>query len=682
MLQKRYSTLTMLWAMIAATFGVIALAVLASSASAQVQSEPIVVPGLVQAESWTDAVDTDDANFGNGGVRVDEAVDIWATPGAPGGFTVGRTRGGERLEWTVSVETPASLMFAPRVATGWASPGAVTVSVDGTVVVDAVVPEARGWWAFDTLAAEPIALATGTHRVEMVFGGDGQVNVDRLDVIEADGIACWSEAGRVTWAGRGADVVWVYRTTDEAGPSWIGRWKASDPGANPPVFTDRYPIIGSQYEIRQPGRPPQDCETVSEPETSLGLVCIDDGSGGLSWTDLSATKYWIYRSEDAGATWSWIGRTVDPIDPTAPAPTTFSDPTPADDARYLVHFANFPRTECRAAPSPVPPSPPPPPPAIAEGTIFVDAGATPGGDGSAGSPFANLEEGLEALPDSGTLIVGDGEYVENISVGWSGEIAQGTAEDPVRVRAADGARPVVKGILRLHNMVHWDVSGINVTWNDVNASNNHMVVLNGGRNWTFRDAEVWGAKSFAGVVVGDSPGTGEPVDWTLSGLYVHDTVPSNDTNQDHLLYINGGAGGGVIEGNLLVGSPNGRAIKIGTVGADDPAIGNVTVRYNTMVDNTGPSNLQLSYRTSDVTIERNLMVSPKPGQSNITTYRLEGANNLARDNLGWDSVGVVDDDVGLIDGGSNVSDIDPDLDADYLPQNPAAQAYGHGALSG
>ncbi len=37
------------------------------------------------------------------------------------------------------------------------------------------------------------------------------------------------------------------------------------------------------------------------------------------------------------------------------------------------------------------------------------------------------------------------------------------------------------------------------------------------------------------------------------GSYIHDTYPSNNTNQDHNLYINAGGGGGLIKGdNLLV----------------------------------------------------------------------------------------------------------------------------------
>lgn len=294
------------------------------------------------------------------------------------------------------------------------------------------------------------------------------------------------------------------------------------------------------------------------------------------------------------------------------------------------------------------------------------------GDGTAGRPFGSLEQGLRAVGPGQTLLVHGGEYRERINLG-SG-LAEGRSDAPVVVRAAAGERPVVRGLFRLRQLRHWTIDGINVTWDDErNASNEHMVVFTDGSNWVYRNSEIWGARSYAGVLV-----AGDPVSWALRGLYIHDTHPSNATNQDHLIYCNCGSGGGVIERNLLVGSRNGRAIKVGTVHDHNSSIANVAIRYNTMVDNTGPSNVQLSYRVSDVVVERNIMVDAKAGRPNVTTYELSGSGNLVRNNVGWGSTGVVQPDPGITDGGGN-NHLDPQLGGDHRPASPAAAAYGHRA---
>ncbi len=67
--------------------------------------------------------------------------------------------------------------------------------------------------------------------------------------------------------------------------------------------------------------------------------------------------------------------------------------------------------------------------------IHVSASASPGGDGSADSPYATISEAVEAAPDGSTIEVGDGTYRE-------GEIK---ADKSVTIRAAEGAAPVLSG---------------------------------------------------------------------------------------------------------------------------------------------------------------------------------------------------------------------------------------------
>ena len=293
------------------------------------------------------------------------------------------------------------------------------------------------------------------------------------------------------------------------------------------------------------------------------------------------------------------------------------------------------------------------------------------GDGSADRPFRTLSAALQSLVAGQTLIVHGGTYVEQIDLG---DLGVGTPDDPIVVRAADQERPVVQGLLWLSGLEHWIIEGINVTWDsDRNSSDDHMVKLDGGRNWRFSGAEIWGAQSFAAVLV-----SGLPENYELSGLYVHDTAPANDENQDHLIYLNSGTHGGVIERNLLVGSANGRAIKVGPESPNGDWVGNIVIRYNTMVDNRGPSNVQLAWRTTGVTVENNLMVSALDGRANVTTFELTGGSHVIRNNAGWDSAGVLEDDINVEDGGGNVY-ADPVFadDGTYRPTNPEFEDFGH-----
>lgn len=308
--------------------------------------------------------------------------------------------------------------------------------------------------------------------------------------------------------------------------------------------------------------------------------------------------------------------------------------------------------------------------------LHVGPNSTAAGDGSIDRPFNELAVALQSLEAGQTLIVHGGTYTEQIKLN---DLGVGTADEPIVVRAADGEVPLVVGLLWLSGLEHWMIEGINVTWDDErNSSNQHMVKLDDGQNWRFSDAEIWGARSFAAILV-----SGLPENFELSGLYVHDTLPANARNQDHLIYLNSGTHGGLIERNLLVGSENGRAIKIGPEAPDGDWVGNLLIRFNTMVDNRGPSNVQFAWRTTGVTLENNLMVGALADRANVTTFELTGGSNLVRNNAGWDSIGVLEPHINLADGGGNVH-ADPMFtdDGTYRPTNPALKNFGYLAPNG
>jgi hypothetical protein len=299
--------------------------------------------------------------------------------------------------------------------------------------------------------------------------------------------------------------------------------------------------------------------------------------------------------------------------------------------------------------------------------------ATNGSDSNAGTtsqPFRTVSKGLRTVHAGDTLLVRAGTYAERIQ---NPTIAAGTSTAPITVANYPGERPVISGLLWLRNASYWRLSGVNVTWNGANNSSEHMVKLTGGTGWSLTDAEIWGAHSYAGILV-----TGGARSWRIAHSYVHDTYQSNSTNQDHLIYVNND-GAGVIEGNVLANSTNGRAIKLGPPAAGAGITRGVTIRYNTMSNNLGPSNVQPCWNSYDNTVYRNIMVRPASNRSAVTAYQLTGTNNVVRDNLVWNAVRVMDSVAGLVNGGGNLMR-DPQLvnlpGQPLTPTDSVAVAYG------
>lgn len=314
----------------------------------------------------------------------------------------------------------------------------------------------------------------------------------------------------------------------------------------------------------------------------------------------------------------------------------------------------------------------PPEGAEREGMRYVEPTGEEG-SGSIDDPHGTLEEGLEAVRAGEVLWVAGGDYEERIDV----KVRPGTAQQPIVVRALPGERPVVRGLLWLEKPSYWTIIGINVTWHRDNDADEHMVKLTGGSEWTFAEAELWDAESFASLLV-----DGDASEFTLRDLFVHDTAEANGTNQDHLIYLNPGTGGGVVEHCLLVGSPNGRAIKVGPADEDGDEVAGIEIRYNTMLDNRGPSNVQLAWDTSDVWIHHNIMVEPAEGRANVTAFQLAGDGNVVEDNIGYGTDLVTQEDVdGLVDRDNRI--FDPELEGEeQRPTDRRAIGYGHTAAPG
>jgi hypothetical protein len=286
---------------------------------------------------------------------------------------------------------------------------------------------------------------------------------------------------------------------------------------------------------------------------------------------------------------------------------------------------------------------------------------------------------MTSLSAGDTLYLRGGTYVENIT---GKNTRPATATAPILVKGYPGERPVIQGLLWLTSPSWWTLDGVNVTWNPANPSTSHMVKMINGRNWTLTNSELWGARSYANLLVVGTV-VSEPANWTVSGNCIHDTYASNSTNQDQLIYANTGltAGSGVIERNLLFNATNGNGVKLGGPNSAG-GTANVAVRNNTIY-NTSQSML-VSWQSNSNTISGNLLNKVGTNYANLRGYQLTGINNVATDNAGGGAEQLLLNDSGYLgvqNGAGNQFPIDPQFDsvsscAGFHPSNPIAAAYG------
>ena len=296
------------------------------------------------------------------------------------------------------------------------------------------------------------------------------------------------------------------------------------------------------------------------------------------------------------------------------------------------------------------------------------------------APWGTVAHGLASLGPGDTLYLRGGRYVENIT---QTAIRPATPSAPILVAGYPGEQPVIEGLLWLRDPSWWILDRVNVTWNPRNPSTRHMVKITNGVGWTVRDSELWGARSYAALLVaGTIPG--QPADWTVSGNCIHDTYRANDVNQDHLVYVNTGvaSGRGTIQRNLLFNATNGMGVKLG--GSDvTGGSANVAVLRNT-IHNTAQSVL-VAGDSHDNSIVGNIFSAAGAGYSSVRGYQLNGTGNSMEDNLGHGARSILLNDAGyagVADTGRNLFPVDPRFDdsrscAGFRPLNPDASGFGH-----
>lgn len=132
------------------------------------------IPGTIQFEQFDDGgpgvAYSDTSVINNGTTRTSDAVDLEATTDAGGGYNLGWSEAGEWMEYTVNVASTGNYALDMRVAKQGAG-GTLHLEVDGVPLANSnfTVPDTGGWQAWQTLAAQTVALTAGTHVIRVVF---------------------------------------------------------------------------------------------------------------------------------------------------------------------------------------------------------------------------------------------------------------------------------------------------------------------------------------------------------------------------------------------------------------------------------------------------------------------------------------------------------------------------------
>lgn len=312
--------------------------------------------------------------------------------------------------------------------------------------------------------------------------------------------------------------------------------------------------------------------------------------------------------------------------------------------------------------------------------LYVSPSGNDDNEGSISSPWRSLGTAFGELQPGDTLYLRGGIYEEEV---LPRRLEPGTPEQPILVRAFPGERPVLKGLLRLLRPTYWTFDGLNVTWNPrFGNRTEHMVKIGDGVGWTFRNAEVWNARSYAAILVYTTAGD-EPRDWRITGCAVHDTRKVNQVNQDQLIYVNTGleSSGGRIDHNLLYNAKNGSAVKLGGPNAGDGGAAGVTVEYNTVYGTV--QGVLVAWESWGNIIRRNLIGRQDSGYGAIRGYQVTGPYNLVTANGVFSTRRPIVNDrgyLGLYDGGGNRNVGDPQFNkknpTGFRPRKASAAKYG------
>ncbi len=340
-------------------------------------------------------------------------------------------------------------------------------------------------------------------------------------------------------------------------------------------------------------------------------------------------------------------------------------------------------------------------------TRFVSTTGSDTAAGTQAAPWRTVLSALNKVTAGTVLCVMPGTYTQEVV---DSSLPAGTATGKITVKSYDSAnRALLDGRVSLSGLRYWTISDLrftNPTPTATDITSARIVALIGGNDVAFQNNEVFDGQ-YAGLLVGRSSATSStwPMRFTIRGNYIHDTKAAN-------VYFNPGAGsaGHLIERNRLVnaGTEN---LKIGwgddctgySGGTAGYGAGGTTARYNTLVNGGSGGNLIFAEPGGqhDVLAYRNLLVDRDSERGFHVRYDSATASTAHPSGCLGDRVTVTDNWARGWKAGStaqipfsedfndapqsqarerdNVVGPDPLLDANYVPQNAAARAYGYAA---
>lgn len=356
------------------------------------------------------------------------------------------------------------------------------------------------------------------------------------------------------------------------------------------------------------------------------------------------------------------------------------------------------------------------PPAHAQSTC-TDYVRTTGndttGNGSTTAPWATVGKGINSVAAGDVLCIGTGTYSADTV---DSTLPDGTATNRITLRSENTAwssQAVLDGRTSLGGLDWWNIQYLrftNPTPTATDATNARILALIGGSNVRVEFNDIYDGR-YAGLLVGRaSPTSAEwPMNYTIRVNSIHDTDAAN-------VYFNPGrpSSGHLVERNILrnAGTENfkwGWGDHCDGISADPNSTvgygaGAGEFRYNTLVNAGSGGNLIFAEPGRQaVTAHHNLLVDDDSVREFHVRYDSATATTAWPNGCLGDNITVTDtlafgdaadgNPAGQIpfsqDFGDapqskarearNVTGTDPQLDSGWVPQNPAAQGYGHAA---
>jgi hypothetical protein len=213
--------------------------------------------------------------------------------------------------------------------------------------------------------------------------------------------------------------------------------------------------------------------------------------------------------------------------------------------------------------------------------------------------------------------------------------------NPVTVTGAN-ANPQIRGLVRFNELRGWVLDNIDVTWPDTGSASytDHLVKLQGGRDWRWANSEFYDARSLANVLIAPSK-LEEPVRWALTGNCIHgnySTDPDVDDNRSHGIYVAGGSRG-QISRNLIFDIFHGQGLKLDSgTGGQSPEY--TRFAYNT-ISKVKEHPVFIGTNANNNVGVGNLLVDSGPGKPAVRAYNLTGKGNALRYTGYWGTIGLL-----------------------------------------